>query len=262
MAHLAPVPASRTPVKLPHYGHPPLVEVSLSLRWSYSAAIDEPTRQALLDRLGAAWQLSCPAEPTHSALPQSWNQQPVRYLSVLGEQRLDVSEEGFEYTWDGRQGELYPHYESVRDGFVVALDAWSDALASLGKPSPVHCGWKASYLNRIPQGTVWNSLNDCGFLRLLSPLPAGLPRLERCEGHWQFALDRDDAVLTCDLKTTAGNARDPRACLWLRLSCTGGLDGQDSSVLEGLDYGRQTIVGTFRQLMSPAANAYWELVKE
>jgi hypothetical protein len=262
MSPLAPAPALRPQTRLPHYGHPPLVEVSLGLRWSMAGALDDRLRHALLDRLGPAWQLSPPAESTHSALSQSWNQPGTRFQSVLGEQRLDVNAEGFEYTWDGRQGELYPHYETVRDGFVVTLDAWCDCVTASGAAAPTYSSWKATYLNRIPQGTVWNSFTDCAFLRLLAPLPSGLPRLERLEGHWQFGLDRDDAVMSCDLKTTAGTTRDPRACLWLRLSCTGGIDGQDSSVLEGLDYGRHTIVGTFRQMMSPAANAFWELAKE
>ena len=98
--------------------------------------------------------------------------------------------------------------------------------------------------------------------RLLSPTPAGLPHLERCEGHWLFALDRYDAQLACDLSTTSGTARDPRACLWLRLTATGAPGEEEGALLEGLDFGRTTIVRTFRQLMSPAANAYWELARD
>jgi hypothetical protein len=186
----------------------------------------------------------------------------VTFQSVLGEQRLDVSSEGFEYAWDGRQGDVYPHYEAVRDGFVVPLDAFHDWLASTGTAAPMVCGWKVAYLNCMPQGTVWTDLADCTFFRLLAPVPTGSPRLERCEGHWLFALDRYDATLACDLKTTAGTARDPRTCLWLRLTCSGAPPSGDGAALEGLDYGRETIVRTFRQLMAPAANAYWELDRD
>jgi len=262
MASLAPASAVKPSSKLPHYEHPPLVEVVLGVRWSFHGTLDSRAQQDLLDRLGPAWQLPAASEPTHAAIAESWHRPAAVFQSVLGEQRLEIGSDGLDYAWDGRQGDLYPHYESVRDGFVVTLDAWNDWMSSLDAPPSMICGWKVSYLNRLPQGTVWNSLSDCGFFRLLAPLPTGLPQLQRCEGHWQFGLEREDAALSCDLKTTSGTARDPRDCLWLRLTCSGGLDGQDSAVLEGLDYGRKTIVNAFRQLMSPAANAYWELSRD
>jgi hypothetical protein len=244
---------------LPHYAHPPLVEVLLGVRWAFEGTLDDAAVRALHERLGPAWEPLRPTPPTHSALPQSWTPHTAVFQSVLGEQRLELSADGLEYTWDGRQGDLYPHYETVRDAFVVALDAWHDWLAVTGTPAPTLCGWKVTYLNSLPQGTVWNQLSDPAFFRLLAPVPAGLPPLERCAAQWTFGLDRHEAQLVCDLKTTAGTARDPRTCLWLRLSCQGAADDEEPSLLEGLDYGRAAIVRTFRQLMSPAANTYWEL---
>jgi hypothetical protein len=256
-------PQLRTqPHKLPHYEHPPLVEVVLGIRWSLAGAVDERAAAGLLERLGPGWQRTRNDPPTHSTVAQSWSRPGVALQSVLGEQRLEICAEGFEFAWNGRQGDVYPHYEAVRDGFVVALDAWNDWLACTRASEPVICGWKVAYLNCIPQGTVWSDLGDCGFFRLLSPTPAGLPHLERCEGHWLFALDRYDAQLACDLSTTSGTARDPRACLWLRLTATGAPGEEEGALLEGLDFGRTTIVRTFRQLMSPAANAYWELARD
>jgi hypothetical protein len=247
--------------ELPHYEHPPLVEVRLGARWLFDARVEHAVVGALVERLGPSWEYSSPVPPVIEKLPPSGSSPAATFHSVLRDQRLEIGSEGLSFTWDGRNGNIYPHYESVRDGFVMALDAWHDALTTLGVDLPVVTGWHLAYLNCMPRGTVWNSMADCSFLRLLAPLPAGLPKLERCEARWDFALDRCDARLTCDLRTTTGSLRDPQPCLWLRLSCQGGVTSDSGSLLEGLDFGREVIVNTFRQLMSPAANAYWQLVR-
>lgn len=251
-------------VDLPHYQHPPLVEVMLGVRWCLQGELPPGMQHAVLERLGPSWELAQPASQPRAVSEED----PARpmpaelsFQSLLRDQRLEISSEGLSYAWDGRHGNIYPHYETVRDGFIIALDVWQDASANLCLAPPTYTSWHIAYLNCIPQGTVWNDLSDCTFLRLLAPVPQGFPPLEHCQARWQFVLPEYAAHLMCQFHTTSGTPHDDRAQIWLQLSCTGSLSQDPSTLLEGLDYGRQNIVQAFRQLMSPAANNYWELTQ-
>lgn len=258
---------SRSPtelVDLPHYQHPPLVEVVLGVRWRLQGEFPPGIQPRLLERLGPSWELAQPAcgQPANSEEDPARPAAPLLFQSLLRDQRLEISTEGLSYAWDGRHGNIYPHYETVRDGFIIALDVWQDASANLCLVPPTFTTWHIAYLNCIPQGTVWNDLSDCTFLRLLATVPPGLPPLEHCAAQWRFALPHYAAHLMCQFHTTPGTPHDDRAQIWLQLSCTGSLSQDPSTLLEGLDYGRQHIVQAFRQLMSPAANSYWELTQD
>lgn len=256
--------SSTDTVDLPHYQHPPLIEVVMGVHWQLPGEFPPGMQHALLERLGPSWELAPPSSrpPTISQqdLSRPWPSR-LSFHSLLRDQRLEISSEGLWYAWDGRHGNIYPHYETVRDGFIIALDVWQDASANFCLAPPTFTTWHIAYLNCIPQGTVWNDLSDCTFLRLLAPVPAGLPPLEHCKACWRFALPNYAAQLMCQFHTTPGTPHDDRAHIWLQLSCTGSLSPDPSTLLEGLDYGRQHIVQAFRQLMSPAANNYWELTQ-
>lgn len=235
---------------LPDYDHPPLTQVTLGV--ALATPVETPDLSvALAQRLGPAWQ---PASTEEDDPPSP----AASFHSVLGDYRLAVDPERLEFTWDGSGGEAYPHYETVRDGFVVAWVAWCDVLQA-GGATPLAREWSVAYLNRLPQGTVWRDLAQCDCFRLLPPVDvaAGAATLEDVSARWEFQLPEWRTRLSLEWSHTAGEAGDPRACLWLRLACRGAAPPTDSGVFDGLDYGRRTIVSWFQRLMSPAANAYW-----
>lgn len=222
---------------LPSYQHPPLVGVRLSVRARTPHPVDLST---LLEQLGATWRAVAAAQ----------------IESILGDQRIDWTDEQLDYQWDGTHGDVYPHYEAVRDGFVQALVAWRNAASAIETFAPAE--WEVEYRNRIPQGTVWQSPRDLGFCRLLAST-AELPLIETMRDvlvGWSFQPEADGPILNCRAWLDATGT-----ALWVTLTCRG-LCGAgeitDDEWLSGFDSARRLIVATFKDLMSPAANAYWE----
>jgi hypothetical protein len=237
-------PEPRAP--LPDYDHPPLVQVSLSVMFDEGPLAAETRLQAFERELGPTWRADRRSQ--HSL---------GEWQTRLGDQRVIVDPGQLDYVWDGRAGDLYPHYPLVREGFVGVWNAWCAGATS----APRVVEWSLQYLNRIPQGTVWTSLADCSFCRWLSPLPSldGLPAPTRLNAAWEFPLESFQALLSVALRSGATDPAEPPGELWLSLGCTGAMENSEDTFLAGLDYGREAIVRTFRQLMTPAANAYWGL---
>ncbi len=222
---------------LPNYQHPPLVGVRLSV-WSRTPVpVDTAT---LLEQLGPTWRATADSS----------------IESILGDQRINRTDQRLDYQWDGAHGDVYPHYETVRDGFVQALVAWRTAASTGETFAPAE--WEVEYRNRIPQGTVWQSPRDLGFCRLLTSA-AELPLVDRLQDFqvaWVYQPEADGPTLTCRAWLDATGT-----VVWVTLTCRGlcgAGETADDEWLSGFDTARRLIVATFKDLMSPAANAYWE----
>lgn len=231
------------PSALPSYAHPPLVQVRMSIGVAEPLSIPPAV---LTEQLGPAWSVKCATPPT--------------YQSLLGDQVLGFTAQGFHLLWDGRLGDPYPHYESLRDAFLMAFDAWCHAAgASALTPST----WQVAYRNRFSRGTVWQTIEDLRFCTLLSATVSS-PRtgqLKTIDHVWSYRIEDPAAVLSYHvwLEAAAPEAVEEDA-IWLELLCEGRVTaGNETEWLADLDAARRLIVATFRDLMSPSANAYWGL---
>lgn len=239
-------PETRPP--LPDYAHPPLVQVLLAVQFDEDVFLNPERQQAFERALGPTWERQEP--PKSQPSDHSWRTQ-------LRDQRIELSHKWLRYAWDGQGGDLYPHYPLVREGFVGVWNAWCTAVS----PSMRTTGWSVTYINEIPQGTVWTTLADCSFFRWVCAIPAidGLPAPQGVQHGWQFPLEQFDAKLSVHLlKAPPWMSKAPQR-LQLLLTSSGSVRDPDDTFLAGFDYGREVIVRTFRQLMTPAANDYWGL---
>lgn len=255
----------RTARMLPNYAHPPLIAVRLGIRCPAEVTIDET---AFGQQLGPTWW-KCPnptvAQPWTQIEPTDEHHQAT-FASVLGDLHLQVHSHGIDLLWDGRSGESYPHYETLRDTFLTAFDAWSQAAVA----GPVSLNrWQISYANRIPRGTVWNRPSDLGFCRLLASATdtAFAEQLVDFRQTWTFRAATGRSLLRCDAWLDAHDAETTESVIWLVLTTSGPVqaasikaDDTGSDWLSELDAGRRWIVSGFQGLMSPSANAYWGLV--
>lgn len=243
---------------LPEYAHPPIVAATLGV----IAGDERPVSEALLADYQSAlgpewigeWKLTSAVDQAivEGLLPLGWH-----LSNVLGDRRVQVHDRRFDFTWLGADDGRYPRYENLRDGFVAAWDLWSE----LHGPANVQ-HWTVSYLNRIPQGTVWQTPADWRFLTWLGPA-AGSALQESPESfsaQWKFPLSDAAGHLVIDIELTPVSDGSTTPCLWLRLTAEGPLTTTEpASLFDGMDLGRTAIVQTFSDLMSPAANAYWGL---
>lgn len=248
MLPVLPVPRPAAPLALsstlPDYEHPPVVEVLLGVCWTPPWTDFGNAVSTLQQVLGAEWTTGQPDEPGVRTLTNLLQDGQIR----LGNQALTVR-------WLGYEGSRYPHYETLRDSFVTAWAALQRDAGSLPTVS-----WSVRYVNRIPQGTVWQTPADWTFCRLVPPLPipaaaSDIASFSLCS---KYPLCDDRGELVVHLHS--GEPDEPQPdCLWLELTSSGPVTAGETALLDGLDFGRQAIVRTFRELMSPQANAFWGL---
>ncbi len=243
--------------ELPHeFAHPPLIEVWLGIEFASPSDCDKIEATEWRARLGpewpAVWQTIGPAERHAPGTSQVEKQ----LRNVMGDRAIRFCPAGFCFGWLGHDGSMYPRYEAIRDGFVATLDAVRDVMPRLGLP----IRWTVSYVNRIPQGTVWATPGDWTFFRLWQPNPLQKLRIEPegFAGYWQFPLEAKRGTLAIELthELAPGLGHEAES-LWLRITSSGSTEVHESSLFDGLDYGREMIVRAFSELVTPDAKLFW-----
>ena len=238
------------------YAHPPLIEAWLGVDFDVSTDFHEITASAWHDRLGPEWPVVWPsAGPTdRPSLSATGSERQMR--DVMGDRGIRFRREGFSFGWLGHNGSRYPRYEAIRDGFVATLDAVRDVMPKLGSPTR----WTVSYVNKIPQGTVWSSPDDWSFFRLWQPIPLKKLNIEPAgfSGTWQFPLDDERGTLSIEFRhEPGGTPTNEDESLWIRITASGPTDSHESSLFDGLDFGREMIVRSFGELVTPHAKQFW-----
>jgi hypothetical protein len=243
-------PPPRT--SLPEYAHPPIVAATLGVFFRAPLELGSTTLAEFQQRLGPEWVGEWTAVTAATVSPNECGLLAAgqQLQNVLGDRILRVSPLHFGFTWLGTADGRYPRYENLRDGFLAVWDLWLDRNAAAGQPGK----WGVSYLNQIPQGTVWQTTADFSFFKL-NPSPPWAERLGMARWMLQLA-DLPDG-LTVDWSLDVRSGQMP--CIWLRLLATGAIAAEPGSLLDGMDSGRVAIVQSFSELVSPAANAYWGL---
>ena len=236
----------------PEYAHPPLVESWLAVDFVEGKERFELDAAALRERLGPEWFGSWQVVEDDSKTDD-------RQLdNVMGDRAVRLTARGFAFGWLGHRGERYPCYETIRDGFVATLDAVRDVARRDGR-DPAPRRWSVRYVNRIPQGTVWMTPGDWSFFRLWQPVPLKALGIgcDGYKGRWELPLEAERGTLTVKFRHGASDQTRGLDDVWITLQTKSPTDGADTGLFDGLDYGREVIVRSFNELMSPNAKSYW-----
>lgn len=237
------------------FAHPPLIEAWLGVEFDSATNLHEIDAKIWREQLGlewqGTWQLVGPAE-RHSPGQMQIEKQ---LRNVMSDRAIRFRPNGYSFGWQGYDGNIYPRYETIRDGFVATLDAVTALVPEIGAPKRT----VVSYLNRIPRGTTWSNPQDWSFFRLWHPNP--LPKVgigfDQFTGRWQFPLEGHAGTL--DVEFTHEHSNEELACpesVWLRITCTTETQTEDS-LFDDLDHGRTMIVRAFDELVSSDAKEFW-----
>ena len=179
----------------------------------------------------------------------------VWFLHKDGNELIQVQPDWFLYNWRRRtEGDAYPHYRHVIQRFKTSLAVFKDFLAehSLGAISPQQC--MLTYINHIPQGEGWHSLEDIsGIFVDLSQLPREkrfLPTPSNISWQREFVLPEDKGRLI--VKLNVGKRRtDDKPVLVFELNALGlGHNKSEESVWEWFNTAHEWIVEGFADLTS------------
>jgi uncharacterized protein (TIGR04255 family) len=238
------------------YAHPPLIEVWLGVEFAPPTGFDAIEGTVWRERLGPEWPSDWQSigSGEHRLSDSADSERQLR--NGMGDRAIRFGRNGFRFGWLGHDGSMYPRYEAIRDGFVATLDAVRDVMPKLGLPTQ----WSISYANRIPQGTVWTTPADWTFFRLWQPNPLNKLKIEAdgFVGRWQFPLEAERGTIAIELShdLPVSNETDPEV-LWLRITTSGPTETHESSLFDGLDYGRETIVRAFGELVTSDSKQFW-----
>ena len=192
----------------------------------------------------------------------------LQIRSADDERMIQVQNTRLHFNWLGKGGEEYPRYERVREGFVSALERFTQFVTdeSLGDFRPNQ--WEVTYINHIPRGIIWKTPADWAFFRPLTGVPTveGVIEGESFAGEWHFTIpgQRGRLHVAWQHAEETGDGEGADASDFIRLTLTArgpvGDDGEGiQPILDGLDLGRETIVRSFGSFMSDQANHLWGL---
>ncbi len=234
------------------YAHPPLVESWLAIDFDADDQLNEADFEALRSTLGPEWPSAWKEARSGSGSPG------LQVSNVMGDRALRVTPHQFAFGWLGYSGERYPRYEAVRDGFVAVFDSIR-TLADRDRKPLIPQRWSVQYLNRIPCGTVWSTPGDWTFFTLWQPGPLKGLGIDPAgfQATWKLSLEAERGNLTIEFRHAIAETDDESDCVWLNMTASGPVDNADTSLFDGLDYGREVIVRSFNELVSDDAKTFW-----
>lgn len=153
----------------------------------------------------------------------------------------------------------YPRYPQIKREFLEHWLRFQEFVdqCQIGKLKPNQ--WEVTYLNHIPQGTIWNSPADWNFFKPLNSVkPEGdLHQLQNFNGEWSYEIPDQKGRLHIRWQHTT---RNEQKLIVITMTARGPLvHGTADELSEGLDCGRRHIIESFAALMDDKANAYWGL---
>jgi len=265
---------------LPDYERPPVVETILGVQFDPLPGLTNAHLGLFWETLGEEW---CHVADVQTIDPQferfsdsaNWGdlgvqlkltQDPASRLQIRNRDNnrmIQVQNGRLHFNWLRQGEEPYPCYQSVLDGFLSAIRSFVDFLRQqeIGDFHPNQ--WEVTYINHIPQNTVWNAPTDWRFFLPLSQSPDLCIPLESFGGEWHYVIPPERGRL--HVQWRHGRRKTPAPpgiVVVLTLTSRGPLntEGFDIDVIrEGLGLGRKVIVRAFRELMSDDANSYWGL---
>jgi uncharacterized protein (TIGR04255 family) len=267
------------------YERPPVVETILGVQFDPLSRMSNAHQGLFWSGLGASWPKlsdSPPLEPQFERFTgENWLAPNIAFrvvqtmssrLQIKNEEedRLIQLQNGrLHLNWLGNGGGDYPRFSRTLSEFVEIVERFHRFTAeqNLGEFRPNQ--WEVTYINQIPQGTVWNSPSDWSFFLPLSNLHKQrlTVQLESFNGEWHFVIPENRGRL--HVQWQHGKTREPsKEMIGLTLTARGPLESDPKEfqagfeqLRGGLEIGHNAIVRSFRDLMSAEANRYWGLKK-
>lgn len=264
---------------LPKFERPPVIETVLGVQFGQLPNLTNAHLGAFWKHLSPDWSIVSDAPPLpfqfESFGEERWLEPGLKLAIRQGadirvqirNERVDrmvqLQNGRFHYNWLGEAGGAYPRYKTVQPEFHQLLDQFKDFLGKENLGSMVEEQWEVTYVNHIPAGPLWSSVDDfADVFRPLAPAVtiAGGARLTNFGGEWSY--DIEPRMGRLHVRVHRGRKRVDRGSelLIITLTARGPIGKGESgaaSLAEGLDLGRETIVKVFYELTTERAHEHW-----
>lgn len=264
------------PSDLPDFSNPPVVETVLSVQFDRLALmrtahfgmywrgiydrfpkteervelprIVEPPPQQLPSGVGIQFE-ALEAPPA----PRFW------FANEKGTELIQVQKDRFIKNWRKTgDGDEYPRYESVRDGFDRDFSGFREFVSKrqLGEVRVNQC--EVTYINHIFAGKGWETHADIDKVFTLWQQPSaafpGRAQDTAFHSRFQIADSRGNFVGRLHVKVSPV-IRPPDGCPMFLLELTA--RGQIDESMSFFDLGREWIVRSFKSITTPMMHEIW-----
>lgn len=263
-------PAPTSPKVLPSYKKPPVNEVVIGMRFAHSNKLFIPHIGFLWDKFRAEYpkiQHAPPIATKGDLLTDISSGMPyprVWFINNSDDQLVQFQIDRFYFNWRRKQEE-YPRYHHVINKFENALDTVVNFFEKLelGEFQPLE--FELSYINHIPKGEGWNTMDDIS--KIFSVFHWNqisgrfLPNPSKFTWKAEFPLGAEKGNLTIDLKE-AIRITDKVPLLVLNLKAIGvAKSNSKSDILGWYDIAHEWIVEGFTDITTPEIQKVWEREK-
>ena len=248
---------------LPDYDNPPVVEAVLGVQFDRLPGFKNAHLGAFWKSLDVdEWPVVQDVPPLPSQFERfesaaRWakgvqlqlTQDPACRLQIKnkdGDRMIQVQNNRLHFNWLGESGGGYPRYERVLEGLVSVLRQFVGFVEQekVGDFRPNQ--WEVTYINHIPQGTVWNTSSEWSFFKPLGGVPTidNLLYGESFTGEWHFVIPDQKGRLHVQWQH---GLREETESELVRLMFTARgktEEGKDplQATIDGLNLGRRTVV--------------------
>ena len=183
----------------------------------------------------------------------------IQFRNAANDQMIQVQNNYLVYNWIG-QGADYPRFPVLRGDFEKVLSSFNDFLRSVDFQPIEPTQWEITYVNIIPQGTIWNTTSDWSFFRPMEGVESNLTQVEfeSFSGQWHYVLPDQRGRLHVQWQHVPGSPKATEQAVRLTFTARGPTSNQHD-LSSGIHLGRASIVNTFKELMSDQANTFWGL---
>lgn len=253
---------------LPSYKNPPVNEVVCGVRFNTSDKLLIPHIGFLWEKFRADYPIIQHVPPIASAkgeiqidmatgvpLPRVW------FINKSDDQLVQFQFDRFYFNWRRRQSD-YPRYDHVISNFESVLKKVTIFFSEFefGELTPIE--YELSYINHIPKGQGWNTMDDLPKIFLdyvwKKTKKRFLPKPEKVAWNKEFPLPEKKGNLNVSLKQ-AIRTEDKVPLLVLELK-TRGIDESagKEGIREWFDLAHEWIVRGFTDLTTPEIQKIWE----
>lgn len=243
---------------LPSFKNPPINEVVCGVRFNPSDNFRIPHFGLLWEKFRSDYPIIQHAPPLVSAkgeitidtasgipLPRIW------FINKEDDQVIQFQIDRFYFNWRRRKND-YPRYSYVIKQFE---NLWNTVVNffheyNYGEFNPIEC--ELSYINHIPKGEGWDTINDLS--KIFSDFPWNqttgrfLPEPENVTWQTNFKLPENKGHLTVSLKQ-AIRTEDKVPLIVFELTARGPVESNDkNNILKWFDLAHEWIVRGFVDL--------------
>lgn len=265
---------SQTPVT-PSFAEPPVIETAIGVTFESLERLTNAHQGAYWVAKRDLWphvKDAAPAERQIEQFDDAWivpprvfrlSQDPSSRLALLNPDRsraIQVQQSGFDYSWIKAGATPYPRYGQVRDEFDREWESYLEFLLGYEIGPPVQVQWEITYVNKIAEGSLWNTPNDWPKIFSSSfgvPWESALANLESFSTQWHFQIPDRRGRLHVNVSHATHEGDN---ALMLVLTARGPIDENVKRTLSaGIDLGRRTIVDYFKSITSTEAHKHWKI---